>query len=86
MSNRLPTLGDRARDKVSGFEGIVTTQAQHLTGCDRLWLTPRIGDDGKSRDGMWVDIDMVEIVEAGVIERVTYERSAPGGVDLPPSR
>lgn len=86
MSNRLPALGDQVRDKITGFEGIVTTHAQHLTGCDRLWVSPRVGDDGKTRDGMWVDIDMLEIVQPAVIEPVVYNRKAPGGIDLPPSR
>lgn len=86
MTNRLPALGDRVRDRITGFEGIATTHASHLTGCDRFWLSPRVGQDGKPIDGMWVDIDMLEIVEACVIEKITYSRSAPGGIDLPPSR
>lgn len=86
MTNRLPDLGDKVRDKVTGFEGIVTTHAKHLTGCDRLWVEPTVGEDGKKRDGHWIDIDMIEIVEPSVLERVIYSRAAPGGVDLPPSR
>ncbi len=86
MSNRDPALGDKVQHKVTGFEGIVTPHAKHLTGCDRLWVEPRVGDDGKARDGQWVDIDLLKIIEAAVIEPVKYSRAAPGGVDLPASR
>jgi hypothetical protein len=86
MTNRDPSLGDEVRNKVTGFTGIVTTYAKHLAGCDRLWVEPRVGEDGKARDGQWSDIDMVEIVSPGVVEPVAYIRRAPGGVDLPPSR
>ena len=86
MSNRLPQLGDRARDKVTGFTGILTTHASHLTGCDRMWVTPSVDDKGATREGMWVDIDMLEIVDPCVVEPIVYTRSAPGGVDLPTSK
>ena len=86
MSNRLPELGDKVRDRVSGFEGIATVHAMHLTGCDRLWLDPSVDKEGKKVDGMWVDIDMLEIIKPNVIERISYTRKTPGGIDLPRSR
>ncbi len=86
MTNRLPALGDELRHKITGFTGIATTYAKHLTGCDRLWLEPRVDATGKAMDGQWADIDMLEIVRPNVIEAVTYTRVAPGGVDLPRSR
>ena len=42
MTNRTPTVGDRVRCKVSGFEGIVSAHAKHLAGCDRLYVTPKV--------------------------------------------
>ncbi|MDH5797091.1 MAG: hypothetical protein OEZ19_00890 [Paracoccaceae bacterium] len=86
MSNRLPDLGDRVRCRVTGFTGIAVTVAKHLTGCDRFWVEPPVDAEGKKFDGMWVDIDMLEIVEPGAIAKVEYIRRAPGGVDLPSSR
>lgn len=86
MSNRLPGLGDEVRHKVTGFLGIVTTHAKHLSGCDRLWVQPKVDASGKEIEGQWADIDMVEIVRPDVIAPITYHRAAPGGVDLPKSR
>jgi hypothetical protein len=86
MTNREPTLGDEVCHKVTGFKGIVTSHSKHLSGCDRLWVEPTVGDDGKLREGQWADIDMVDIVTPAVIAAVQYDRRAPGGIDLPPSR
>ena len=86
LSNREPTLGDRVECKITGFTGIVATHAKHVAGCDRLWVEPSVDKDGKHVEGRWFDIDMVDIVEAGVVEVVKYTRKAPGGVDLPPTR
>lgn len=83
MTNRKPTLGDRVTHKVTGFSGIVTSHARHLSGCDRLWIEPKVDANGKAVDGQWADIDMVVVVEANVIEPVLYTSAAPGGVDLP---
>ncbi|HCO91071.1 MAG TPA: hypothetical protein DIT40_08875 [Alphaproteobacteria bacterium] len=86
MTNREPTLGDKVRCKITFFVGIVTTHAKHLAGCDRLWIVPPVGADGKPLDGQWMDIDMVEIIQPTAVEPVVYDRRAPGGIDLPPSR
>ena len=85
MTNRDPAIGDKVKHKVTGFVGIVTTHAKHLSGCDRLWIEPPVDATGKPMDGHWADIDMVEIIEPNAIEPVKYQRKAPGGVDLPPS-
>lgn len=33
-------LGDRVEDKISGFEGIVTTIGDHFVGCTRIGVRP----------------------------------------------
>lgn len=86
MSNRDPALGDKVKHKVTGFTGIVTTYAKHLAGCDRLWVEPSVDATGKAMEGQWADIDLVDITEASAVEVITYQRKAPGGVDLPKSR
>lgn len=86
MTNRSAELGDKLKCRITGFVGIATTHAKHLSGCDRFWVSPQIDADGKSREGQWLDIDMVEIIEPKVIEVVSYPTKAPGGADLPNSR
>ena len=71
-------LGDRARDPISGFEGIVTTCSRHLTGCNTIWLTGKRGEDGKHRE-CCVDVLRVELVESNPLE------GTPIPSDVPPS-
>jgi len=54
------TLGKKARDRITDFEGVVTGHAKHLTGCDTVCLTPKIDSDGRLRDHQWFDIDRVQ--------------------------
>lgn len=86
-------LGDKARDVVTGLEGIVTTRSECLYGCNRYFLTPP-AKDGKTDGGAWVDEDAIEIVEAGAIKprvRVGAVQGSSGlkqtgGFDLPRPR
>ena len=48
-------LGDRARDLVSGFTGIVTSKTIYLNGCIRYGLTPEATKDGRPIDAVWFD-------------------------------
>ena len=72
MQNNRAQIGDKVKSRVTGFTGIVTDRAEHLAGCDRLWIEPPVDSDGKQPDGEWIDIDLVEVVEAAVIARVNH--------------
>jgi hypothetical protein len=61
-------LGDKAKDVVTGLEGIVISTSQALFGCDRVYIQPSVDKDGKQRDGFWVDIDSVKIVKVGAVK------------------
>lgn len=58
--DRKPALGDKARDRVTGFEGTITGHARYLTGCDQVSITPTVDSDGRIRSSEWFDIDRVE--------------------------
>ena len=86
ISNYTAMIGDRVQHIVTGFKGIITSHAQHLAGCDRFWIEPEVGTDGKPFEGQWADIDLVRVIDIQVVPRVEYARRRPGGFDLPPSR
>jgi hypothetical protein len=70
-------LGDRARDKISGFTGIVTGKCEYLNGCVQFLLRPeKLDKDGKRIDGEWVDYQQLELINSG-----TYFKNEdrPGG-------
>ena len=65
-------LGDKVRDKISGFEGIASGKSTYLNGCFRILIEPmKLRDDGTTLDSVWFDVQQVEVVEAdpGVIEQ-----------------
>ena len=58
-------LGKLGRDKVTGFEGIVTAIGMHLYGCDSYSLVPKLidGKPGKAKD---FDKGRIEIIGEGI--------------------
>ena len=39
--------GDIVRDKVTGFEGIIIARTDYIFGCNRYYVQPKVGPDGK---------------------------------------
>jgi hypothetical protein len=60
-------LGDKLRDKITGFTGINTGRVQYLTGCIQYLLVPRGETENKLPDGEWFDEGRLEVVEEGLI-------------------
>jgi len=68
-------LGDQAKDKISGFMGIVTGVTSWLNGCRRFMLTPqKLDKDGKPRESQWFDDVQVVLVKA-----TSTPKAAPAG-------
>jgi hypothetical protein len=74
-------LGKEARDKITGFTGIVTAKVQYLTGCNQTLLAPSVGNDGRLTDPAWFDDQRIEAVENG--RTVSLDNSATPGPDKP---
>lgn len=57
-------LGVTAKDKITGFEGVVTGHARYLTGCDQYVLNPAgLDKDGKLKESHWFDENRLELVK-----------------------
>ena len=59
----MENFGKKAKDKVTGFEGIITAKCLYMYGCSQYLLTPQIDKDGKKRDGEWFDEGRIETFE-----------------------
>jgi hypothetical protein len=59
-------LGKKARDKVTGFQGIITARTEHLTGCDRYQVTPPVKADGTKPEEYWFDEAELDIIGDGI--------------------
>jgi len=56
-------LGDYVKDIITGFRGVVVAKALWLTGCNRLGLIPTETKDGTIPDPVWIDEELVEVIE-----------------------
>lgn len=56
-------LGSRVRDRITGFEGIITARIEFLTGCDRYIVQPRVDKDGKVPRSETFDEATLELME-----------------------
>lgn len=76
-------LGQRVKDIVTGFEGITTAQVIYLNGCIQYCVKPKVGGDGKMREGEYIDEGQLVVLEKGT---VCLDQKENGGVmaDEPP--
>ena len=77
------TLGQKVRDKITGFSGIVTGRVEYLTGCNQLLVAPPIKDDGAWRDSQWFDEQRVDVLDATPI---ALDNGKTPGFDAPAPR
>ena len=62
MNKHIELLGKKAKDSVTGQEGVVTTISFDLFGCVQAVITPA-AKDGKLLDGNWMDVTRLEILD-----------------------
>jgi hypothetical protein len=56
-------LGDKVRDKVSGFVGIATSKTEFMNGCIQYDIIPKVGKDNKPVEGLSIDIINLEVIK-----------------------
>lgn len=61
-------LGETVRDKVSGFEGIVVTRGDHVSGCDSYGVQTKTLKDGAPQDLKWFDEPRLEAINVPVMK------------------
>ena len=66
--------GTKVKSNVTGFAGMITARADHLYGCNRYFVTPPVGADGKLPDGYWVDEAELEVTEEATLEPKNNKR------------
>jgi len=70
-------LGQKARDKISGFEGIAVARCEWISGCTRVTLQPRVDKDGKLQEMQTFDEPGLEIIEDTPAINPTPNRGGP---------
>ena len=70
-------LGQKARDIITGFEGIVIGRAEYLYGCAQYGLMPPVVD-GRLTGSEWFDEGRIEVIGVGVAPE-QVRGAKPGG-------
>ncbi|MEA3225049.1 MAG: hypothetical protein U9Q07_03800 [Planctomycetota bacterium] len=70
-------IGDRVRDKVSGFQGIATARHEYMNGCVRFTIDSEELKDGKPIDGHWFDEQQIEAIEDKALEVIPAQVGGP---------
>jgi hypothetical protein len=84
MSNQTVELGDRVKDRVTGFTGIVVVRSVWLNGCVRLGVqAEKHKDDGTNPDPIHFDEAQAEVVDKGAVKLATYVDPSKFSEDRP---
>lgn len=76
-----PGLGDRVRDPITKFEGIVVVVATWLHGCIRCGVQPEGMHDGKPLQDQHFDQSQLEVIEQGVYKPMVLGVAEPPPVE-----
>lgn len=83
METYAARLGDRVKDRVSGFTGVVTSLHRYLQGCDRMTVQPPTGGDGKLLEASSFDAPDLEVIDAQLVPyHDRRDKSYTGDVEL----
>lgn len=71
------TLGDLAKDSVTGFTGVAVAICEWLHGCARVTLQPqKLDKDGKVRSSETFDILQLQVVKSAKVKAKSLRAGA----------
>lgn len=76
-------LGLTARDKITGFGGVIVSRIDHITGCDQYFLQPKVDEKGAAVEGRWFDDNRLDIVGSEKLELETSKTNPDRKKDGP---
>lgn len=80
-------LGDIARDKITGMEGVVLCVSHWLENCDRIGIQPQgVKDDGSPHSMHQFDMPSCELIEKGAFKKKRPETGGPAPRGIEASR
>jgi len=71
-------LGVKAKDKITGFTGIVTGKCSYLTGCDQYLVAPKSKGNNKD-ESHWFDEARLKVIGKGIKPEDVTTKEDPGG-------
>jgi hypothetical protein len=65
ITETIDLLGKEARDKISGFKGVISSVSFDLYGCVQIVLAPKANESGdKIEDSRWFDVHRLEVTSS----------------------
>lgn len=72
--------GIHAKDKITGFSGVITSRCDSLTGCNQYFLCPtELDKDNKIAEGHWIDEHALEVDTSKQQLKLDREPEQPPG-------
>lgn len=65
-------LGEKVKDQISGFTGIVTGKAEYITGCVQYLIQPQ-SEENDYKEAQWIDEHRLIIIKGQGIKLVKQE-------------
>jgi len=60
-------LGQKVKDKITGFEGIVVARCEYLNGCIQYQVKPKVNEKNESSKEQWIDDQQLEVISDGIL-------------------
>lgn len=76
-------LGMTAKDKITGFQGILVAKTEWLTGCIRWGVEPTSLKDSKPISVEWFDSDRIEVIDKKNYLEISKKTKSPIGIATP---
>jgi hypothetical protein len=73
-------MGQKVRDKITGFAGTVTGHARYITGCDQFLVLPMMPDDKTVVEGRWFDEKRLDVTDT---KTIVLDDEKQNGADMP---
>jgi hypothetical protein len=74
-------LGQKVKDKITGFTGVVTGRTEYITGCEQLLVQPPTKNDGAFTEPRWFDVDRLDVIEQEkvslTVKKAGFDSPAP---------
>ncbi len=76
-------LGDKVKDKITGYQGTVIAKTEWMNGCHRVIVQAEgLKEDGNAKDSHHCDVQQIELLEESELPK----SKAAGGPRPNPSR
>jgi len=59
-------LGQKVKDKITGFTGIATARVEYLNGCVQFCVKPQMVKTGLMPDGAYIDDMELDVIGDGI--------------------